>query len=542
MALRLWYNTDYRHVHDNIRPCAHAGGSGDAGPVLYQPKSRRNPPGGNNAARRNDTADHSSHWATDAPGGESRMDPPVSMKQSTSSKVKGRERSYKKDGVADTHDDSTDSTEMDMGYGQQGDADAEVSVREWRRGVRRQGRHAVGEGEDHPDLDPPHFVTRGMQGGEGRVGTGEPRKEEMGQQGRRPTRVNGPIKVLTWDKGADKASRESSVSRVEGRHGTAHDVGMTRGDSVNPALEPSATTDFTSTAPISRDVPGTPTAGSNNRVAPGTVQNHRPAGAADDRAGADDVAAPVTATWHPSAKHEAKAFVANLLADLQAKGRLPAGAVVDPLAPRTAASDAAVAERQAPAATAAAASNSRFPQPVAWAVANEEAVGDERQQQEMRRAVEAGSRLLASRACSAATLRQKLEEKGHPALATAQAIQRLQECGLQSDAEFAEMFARYKRRTAKWARSMVMRELRSKGVEDGVIRSALDACYGDDQAGGDEDGDAGTLDTHLMAAVERQWANTTGLDLEKRRRRVAGWLARRGHSWDVVGAILKQLK
>ena len=49
------------------------------------------------------------------------------------------------------------------------------------------------------------------------------------------------------------------------------------------------------------------------------------------------------------------------------------------------------------------------------------------------------------------------------------------------------------------------------------------------------------FDQQLLAAAQRQAAQTRGMPLETRRRRMVAWLQRRGHSWGTVSALLKQL-
>jgi hypothetical protein len=55
------------------------------------------------------------------------------------------------------------------------------------------------------------------------------------------------------------------------------------------------------------------------------------------------------------------------------------------------------------------------------------------------------------RAHSRKELKQRLVEKGYALEAARRALDRLQEVGLQSDAEFAEVFARSKWRQSKWS-------------------------------------------------------------------------------------------
>ena len=45
----------------------------------------------------------------------------------------------------------------------------------------------------------------------------------------------------------------------------------------------------------------------------------------------------------------------------------------------------------------------------------------------------------------------------------------------------------------------------------------------------------------LLEAAERQAHLSRGLPLAARRRRLAGWLARRGHGWKTVSAVMERV-
>lgn len=73
----------------------------------------------------------------------------------------------------------------------------------------------------------------------------------------------------------------------------------------------------------------------------------------------------------------------------------------------------------------------------------------------MERAKASALKLLSQRSHSRKELIAKLEERNHPFDAVSKALDRLSEVGLQSDGEFAEVFARSKWRQAKWAPSKI---------------------------------------------------------------------------------------
>lgn len=73
----------------------------------------------------------------------------------------------------------------------------------------------------------------------------------------------------------------------------------------------------------------------------------------------------------------------------------------------------------------------------------------------MEEAKAAALRLLSSRSHSRKELKAKLLERGHALDAARAALDRLAAVGLQSDAEFAEVFARSKWRQTKWGPSRI---------------------------------------------------------------------------------------
>jgi SOS response regulatory protein OraA/RecX len=174
---------------------------------------------------------------------------------------------------------------------------------------------------------------------------------------------------------------------------------------------------------------------------------------------------------------------------------------------------------------------------------------------EVEKAKSAALRMLGRRAHSRKELRRKLEDRGHPLEATDAALDRLTKVGLQSDREFAETFARSKWRQVKWGPGKIKAELASRGVVGEDVAAALDTIFGPDglsvkryvEEEAAEDGAAawnpgGSPEAALLAAARRQWSLTSALGAETRRRRLAGWLQRRGHAWEDVSRLMRQIE
>jgi len=169
-------------------------------------------------------------------------------------------------------------------------------------------------------------------------------------------------------------------------------------------------------------------------------------------------------------------------------------------------------------------------------------------------------------------------------------VARLVALGLQSDTEFASAFARGKWRAGAWAPRRIAAELGRRGVGPGPVAAALEGLFGsanprldtgirdgmDEVEEGEEGGGgapaspsstalaaltnssayvpgdewlaeadrgmpASAAPAHLLASAARQAALSKGLPLPARRRRLVGWLQRRGHNWGTVAAVLDAL-
>ena len=140
---------------------------------------------------------------------------------------------------------------------------------------------------------------------------------------------------------------------------------------------------------------------------------------------------------------------------------------------------------------------------------------------------EAAFRLLAVRARSAQELRQRLARKGFVAELSEPVIAGLQADGYQSDEAFARQYA-HEKRTQGWAPVRVGRELRARGI----AASLADRVVGELYAGDD------LVESVLPRALKR-WQGTAGLPKQTRRRRLTGYLQRRGYNWETIRAVLQ---
>ena len=145
--------------------------------------------------------------------------------------------------------------------------------------------------------------------------------------------------------------------------------------------------------------------------------------------------------------------------------------------------------------------------------------------------------ILAFRARSSAELKRALVRKGDEPSLVERAIVRLQEQGILDDAAFAQSFTRAKVLGANQSRRRVQQELVRKGVSHTVSAAAIDVVF-------EEEGvDASAI---VLAAARKKMRLLTALEPAVQRRRLYGFLARRGydgedirHAMDAVGRELE---
>jgi len=97
-----------------------------------------------------------------------------------------------------------------------------------------------------------------------------------------------------------------------------------------------------------------------------------------------------------------------------------------------------------------------------------------------------------------------------------------------------------------------MQELNRRGVSVEHSKAALEGVFGPDglrvrryleEEAAEERGQAWTptdsAESALLQATRRQYQLTAGLPGEARKRRLVGWLQRRGHAWEDISKLLQ---
>lgn len=139
--------------------------------------------------------------------------------------------------------------------------------------------------------------------------------------------------------------------------------------------------------------------------------------------------------------------------------------------------------------------------------------------------------LLASRACSSTELRRKLVEKGEPAPLADQAIERLKELGLLNDEEYARQVARG-RLLGGASKRRVQQELWRRGVARETVDDAVAEVVEQEEV--DEESAA-------VKVARRKAATLMKVDAPTRRRRLYGFLARRGYDHAAIRVALAKV-
>jgi regulatory protein len=169
----------------------------------------------------------------------------------------------------------------------------------------------------------------------------------------------------------------------------------------------------------------------------------------------------------------------------------------------------------------------------------DEVLTEERQREllledEPNRAREASFGMLARREMSARELAGKLSAQGISDSAVSDTVEWLRGNGYVDDRRFAAMFAA-DRLKAGWGRQRIVSELMRKGVEREVLTG--DSWRELLETRGVTDGIE-----EVVALVRRRFSAQLESDPAAAPKRMSAFLARRGHDWDTIAAVLKAVK
>jgi regulatory protein len=148
---------------------------------------------------------------------------------------------------------------------------------------------------------------------------------------------------------------------------------------------------------------------------------------------------------------------------------------------------------------------------------------------EISRATNQAVRLLSFRPRSRRELETRLKKNGYGSEAIAAAIERMVELGYIDDVDFASYWVENRQQHRPRGRRLLASELRSKGVPPDIVDQAIEEAEIDEYA-------------QALELAVRRAERLRGLDRETWRRRLAGFLQRRGYGWDVVRPVLDDVE
>jgi regulatory protein len=138
--------------------------------------------------------------------------------------------------------------------------------------------------------------------------------------------------------------------------------------------------------------------------------------------------------------------------------------------------------------------------------------------------------MLEARARAVTELRRLLIKKGEPPEDVDAAIERLRTTGLLDDANFARQLTRSKALGGGHSRRRIQQELAKRGVAREVSNEAVEEVFEDE----------GIDEAATIERVARKKLRTLGgVDLATQKRRLFGFLARRGYNSDAIARVLR---
>ncbi|MFT4264057.1 MAG: regulatory protein RecX [Nocardioides sp.] len=135
---------------------------------------------------------------------------------------------------------------------------------------------------------------------------------------------------------------------------------------------------------------------------------------------------------------------------------------------------------------------------------------------------------LTGRARSRKELADKLAARNVPGEIATRLLDRFEEVGLVDDAAFARMWADGRQASKGLARRAIAQELRRKGVDDEVVRTALDEL------------DPAAEEDAARELIRRRLRSMSRLDEATRTRRLLGVLGRKGYSGELALRLIRE--
>lgn len=150
--------------------------------------------------------------------------------------------------------------------------------------------------------------------------------------------------------------------------------------------------------------------------------------------------------------------------------------------------------------------------------------------EELQRARQAAWRLLARRARSISELKDKLTERRFSSAVIRLTIEHLTSLGYLDDEAFARGRARYLMENRPMGRRRLTWELTQKGVEKALAEAAVEEAW-----------EGRSERSVALSLAKRRLETYRGVPKVKAKRRLQGYLERRGFGLDVIIPLLREL-
>jgi regulatory protein len=174
--------------------------------------------------------------------------------------------------------------------------------------------------------------------------------------------------------------------------------------------------------------------------------------------------------------------------------------------------------------------------------------------QEQQQAYELALNFLSYRPRSAREVEMRLRKKGYTPEQIEQTMSRLRGRGYVDDREFARFWIGNRQSFSPRGPHLLRSELRQKGVPGEVVEAAM-AEYRDDQSLRAEEAAAvatehdlsddepvpGSDEATALALARKRMRLLSGLDPQVARRRLYGFLARRGYGFDTIDTVVRRV-
>lgn len=148
------------------------------------------------------------------------------------------------------------------------------------------------------------------------------------------------------------------------------------------------------------------------------------------------------------------------------------------------------------------------------------------------KARESALSLLSFRARTAVELRRRLRRKEFPEEVAEACVQELVDRGLVDDSAFAEVFVRDRVRLRPRGTRRLVQELRAKGVDADTAADAVEEVLEREEV----------TELELAREAVAKWSARAGEDPLRARRRLYGFLARRGFGGETVRQIMDEVE